>query len=134
MKQQETKIVFVIQPHSIVDLITNSSTEIFTIQTNKTVEVVKELIDELQNKYPNEYGHYLSTDIASEEDIKAIYGYQYMDIEPFIKMMEDLGYVIARNPNPPVFITLSAERGGIDSHVRQFINENFNVIDYDTDR
>lgn len=129
-----TKMLFKVEPHSLVDLITNSSTEIFTIQTNKTVEVVKEMIDELQKKYPNEYGHYLYTDIASDEDIKAIHGHQYWDLEPIIKMMEDLGYIITKNPNPPVFITLSAERGGLDLHIRQFINENFNVVDYDTER
>lgn len=123
-----------LHPHSIVDLITNSSTEIFVIQTNKTVEVVREIIDEMQKKYPNEYGHYLYTDVANDEDIKALYGYEYMDMDVIIKMMEDLGYIITKNPNFPIFIKLSAERGGLDPTLHQFITENFNVIDYDFDR
>lgn len=130
----KTKIIIEVNPHSVVDLITNSSTEIFTIQTDKTVEVVREMIDELQKQYPNEYGHHLSTNIADDEDIKAIYGYSYFDLEPMIKMMEDLGYTVTVNPVKPVFITLSAERGGLDPTVRQFIYENFNVVDHDTER
>lgn len=128
-----TKMLFKVEPHSLVDLITNSSTEIFTIQTNKTVEVVKEMIDEIQKKYPNEYGHYLHASIANDEDITAMHGYVSFNIAPIIKMMEDLGYIITVNPNPPVFITLSAERGGLNLNVRQFINENFNVVDYYTE-
>lgn len=123
-----------IQPHSLVDLITNSSTEIFVIQTDKSVEVVREIIDDLQLKYPNEYGHHLTTDIASEEDIKSIYGYEYANIETLTSMMQDLGYTVTKNPDSPIFLRLSAERGGLDFHVKQFIEKNFNVVDYDFDR
>lgn len=129
-----TKMIIKINPHSMVDLITNSSTEIFTIKTDKTAEVVKEMIDEMQKKYPNEYGHYLYTSIADEEDIKSMHSFGYFDIEPIIKMMEDLGYIITKNPNPPIFITLSAERGGMHPNLYAFIHKNFNVLDHDSER
>lgn len=55
MKQLMTdkKHVFIIKPHSIIDVITNSSTELFIISTDKTVEFVKEILQEaidLHNK------------------------------------------------------------------------------------
>lgn len=36
-------------PHSIVDVITNSSTELFVIDTDKSVETVKEILQEAVN-------------------------------------------------------------------------------------
>lgn len=55
MKQLEMdkKIMFVIHPHSVVDVITNSSTELFVIDTNKSVNIVREILQEaidLHNK------------------------------------------------------------------------------------
>jgi hypothetical protein len=38
------KTLLVITPHSILDVITNSSTELFICDTNKTIEVVKEIL------------------------------------------------------------------------------------------
>lgn len=37
--------------HSIIDVITNSSTEMFICNTDKTVEVVKELLDAILSAY-----------------------------------------------------------------------------------
>ena len=41
------KVLFVIKPHSVIDVITNSSTELFIISTTKTIEVVKEILQDL---------------------------------------------------------------------------------------
>ena len=41
--------IVIINPHSIVDVITNSSTELFIIPTDKTVEFVKEILQEAIN-------------------------------------------------------------------------------------
>ena len=38
------KTLLVITPHSILDVITNSSTELFVCDTNKTVEMIKEML------------------------------------------------------------------------------------------
>ncbi len=45
----DKKILFIIQPHSIVDVITNSSTELFVIDTDKSIETVKEILQEAIN-------------------------------------------------------------------------------------
>jgi len=39
--------VFIIRPHSIIDIITNSSTEVFICDTKKTLVEVKELLQGL---------------------------------------------------------------------------------------
>ena len=41
------KILFVIKPHSVIDVITNSSTELFIINTTKTIEIIKEILQDL---------------------------------------------------------------------------------------
>ena len=52
----------IIPIHSILDLITNSSTELFIIDEDKGVEIVRQVVNELYNKYGNElynkYGEY----------------------------------------------------------------------------
>lgn len=40
-----------IQPHSTVDIITNSSSEIFVCNTNRSVEVIKTMLRELVSMY-----------------------------------------------------------------------------------
>ena len=56
MKQQEMvkKILFVIQPHSIVDVITNSSSELFVFE-GKEYDTVKEMIKQIYPDYLDEY-------------------------------------------------------------------------------
>ena len=51
MKEQEMvkKELFIIKPHSMVDLITNSSSELFVCQTDKTLETVRELLIDMLN-------------------------------------------------------------------------------------
>jgi hypothetical protein len=43
--------ILIFKPHSVIDVITNSSSEIFVCETNKTVERVKEILQELLNIY-----------------------------------------------------------------------------------
>lgn len=45
------KQIYTIKPHSFVDIITNSSTELFTADTNKDVEAVKEILEEILDSY-----------------------------------------------------------------------------------
>ena len=50
------KQLFVIKPHSIIDVITNSSTELFIISTDKTVKFVKEILQEAINLHNKAQG------------------------------------------------------------------------------
>jgi hypothetical protein len=50
MKQQvrvNIRNTFIIKPHSVVDLITNSSSEIFVCETTKTLDIVNELLQDM---------------------------------------------------------------------------------------
>ena len=116
--------------HSYVDIITNSSTEIFICDTDKTLELVRSLVYEIEKKFPNEYGHKLSVDYADSYEIENAFG--YIDEENAINILKAKGYTIT----PPIengkssLISISAERGGMDYRVKDFIESFFNVIDY----
>ena len=62
--------IIVINNHSFVDTITNSSTELFVCDTGKSLELVKELLQELTNTYNKLHGEG--------------YTYEYMFKEPYI--------------------------------------------------
>ncbi len=59
---------FAIHPHSAVDIITNSSTEIFTCKRGHTVAQVEEIINDLLNLYHRtpEEAHF-TIDIVKED-------------------------------------------------------------------
>lgn len=48
-----TKVLLMVNPHSFVDLITNSSTEIFSILGNK--EIIEEFINDFIKEFGKEY-------------------------------------------------------------------------------
>jgi hypothetical protein len=57
MEVEMSKVLFVIQVHSLVDVITNSSSELFVLDTDKSLEMVKEILEEatkLDNKANSE--------------------------------------------------------------------------------
>ena len=61
------KQIIIINPHSIVDVITNSSTELFVIDTDKSVEVIKEILQEVVNLHNKAEGtSYTFEDIFKE--------------------------------------------------------------------
>ncbi len=43
--------IIIVKPHSTIDVITNSSSELFICKTNKTVKQVKEILEELLKLY-----------------------------------------------------------------------------------
>lgn len=45
----DKNIIIVNKPHSIVDVITNSSTELFIVDKSKTLEIYQELLDMLMD-------------------------------------------------------------------------------------
>lgn len=123
----------IIRIHSFVDVITNSSTELFVCNTDKSVDMVKSLIDEMQAKFPNEYGHMLHVDISNKYELQEAFGYMdENDEEKAISFLKHKGYEIT-DPDPSkskTYISISAERGGMDERVADFIRDTFNVIHY----
>ena len=63
--------MIVIHPHSIVDLITNSSTELFVIDTDKSIETVKEILQkesidyfkEIYNEWKDRVEYFCTTSL-----------------------------------------------------------------------
>jgi len=58
------KNVLIIKPHSFVDLITNSSSELFVCETSKSIEAVKAVVETLVKLY---FSNEDNRDITSEE-------------------------------------------------------------------
>jgi len=48
-------LLLILKPHSFVDLITNSSTELYVVDKSKTEETFKFMIDFLMNLYEIDY-------------------------------------------------------------------------------
>lgn len=121
---------FIIPIHSFVDVITNSSTELFVCDTEKAISLVRELVDEIQNKYPNEYGHRLHVDYAEDYELREIFG--YFDEEEAVKFLKAKGYTVEppKEGSAKQYIKISAERGGLHPRVKNFIEDMFNVIHY----
>lgn len=133
----EKGITYIISVHSFVDVITNSSTELFVCDTEKSVEMVRQMVDEIQDKYPNEYGHRLYTDVISNDDyrLRDIFNC-YEDEENCAKYLKAKGYKVEKPSQEEIkhsYISISAERGGLHPEVKYFIESNFNVIYYDFD-
>jgi len=132
------KDTIIISVHSFVDVITNSSTELFVCDTDKSIDVVRAMVDEMQDKYPNEYGHRLSTCSMDPNDwrIGELCNF-YGEEDEAVKYLEMKGYKIIKPAEgedvKSRYIEISAERGGLDDRVKSFINDNFNVIHYDFD-
>jgi hypothetical protein len=132
------KDTIIISVHSFIDVITNSSTELFVCDTDKSVEVVKSMVDEMQERYPNEYGHRLSTCAMDPNDwrIGDLCNF-YGEESEAVKYLEMKGYKVTKPIEgevvKPKYIEISAERGGLDPRVKSFIESTFNVIHYDFD-
>ena len=123
--------------HSFVDVITNSSTEIFMLDTEKSIAVVEEMIKEVEKEYPPEYNNCgYSTGRASVEeaevwDIKEAFG--YYDEEEVVKFLRAMGYTVEKTGERQRFICIKAERGYMNEGLKEFINNTFNVVYYTFD-
>lgn len=51
------KKLLVVRPHSFVDVITNSSTELFVCQGDKSAEMVREILEEKWKAFKELYGY-----------------------------------------------------------------------------
>ena len=118
--------------HSFIDVITNSSTELFVCETDKALEVVRGLVFDMERQYPNEYGHRLSVEAADDHELQEAFG--YFEEEDAIKFLRGKGYKVEEPEKDRIpYISISAERGGLDPRVKEFIEKTFTVLHYTTD-
>lgn len=78
MKQLETKVLFVIQPQSMVDVITNSSSELFVFE-GKEQEVIESIIKNIYPDYLNEYANLKSLAELNDDDFVDYLDWVYSD-------------------------------------------------------
>lgn len=78
MKQLETAkpILFVIQPQSIIDVITNSSSELFVFQGNDK-EVIEGMISDIYPNYRDEYDELRSIQDFNAYQMKSFISWAY---------------------------------------------------------
>jgi hypothetical protein len=89
------KEIFIIDIHSFVDVITNSSTELFMLETDKSLELVREIVKEKEKEFPPDYGHYVTVDYCDDYFLNEAFGwFNDEDIENTIKYLEGKGYTI----------------------------------------
>jgi hypothetical protein len=75
------KTIFAINVHSISDIITNSSTDIFGMKTEKSIEFIKEFIEDVQNK--------LGLDAPRELRVETMtMGEFWEDVQPYFEYRE----------------------------------------------
>ena len=110
-----------IKVHSFVDLITNSSTEMFMIDNSHGIEFVK---DAIQARFP-ELMKELSIHLDEDE---FIWEFNQYDKERAIKYLLKMGYTIIEPSADfiPMSIQIYAERGTMPDEFIKFIEEKFN--------
>jgi len=121
----KTKILIPI--HSLVDVITNSSTELFIINKEKGLEAVQEVVNKALEMFPSKYGCIPSVRIDNPEYYDGSFG--CWDVEESIKKLEQRGYkVIAPEVVvDPEVIIISWERGLMPREFSDFIAKTFEV-------
>lgn len=68
------KIIFTIKPHSVIDVITNSSTELF-VGKNQSKQAMDELIKEIYPNYLYEYEELLTIDDLTVDQLNEYFDY-----------------------------------------------------------
>jgi hypothetical protein len=125
---------FRIKPHSLIDIITNSSTEIFTIKGDYELEFVQDGIvaKAIDLGYPVEDQEYLRRSIYLNEIDQ--YPFDKETIEMYVSFLRKKGYavIVPAEPKPVYEIVLSVEMGEVSEHSKlgQFIIDTFKA-EYD---
>lgn len=124
--------------HSFIDVITNSSTEIFMLDSKKAADVIREIIKEKEIEFPPEsYGSCGSSnghayvETAEDWEISDMFG--YIDEEEAVKFLKAKGYKVTKTKKATNYICIKAERGYMNPGLKEFINETFNVVSHNTD-
>ena len=122
----KNKSIFIIKTHSYLDIITNSSTELFVLYTDKSLEMVREIIVEKEKEFPCEYGEHFYINY----DNPYYYGECPVDdVEEAVKYLRLIGYKIEAPEveKEPRAIIISCERGCMNRNMVEFIEETFNT-------
>lgn len=129
---------FIIPIHSFIDVITNSSTEIFMLDSQELLTTVEKIVKDKEKEFPPDsdlcggcYNRHVSVEEAQRWDIDAAFG--NYDEEDVVKYLRALGYTVEKNENPQKYIMISCERGYMNQGLRNFINQTFNVVYHTTD-
>lgn len=127
---------FIIPIHSFVDVITNSSTELFIIEKEKGLEMVKEIVEIGLKKFPPENlrNSDLSVIIDNPDHYNEGFSYSFDgadidDIEGIIISLKRRGYKIEapKKYQEPEVIIISWERGDMKNGFIEFIKQSFGV-------
>lgn len=125
------KEFFRIKIHSLMDIITNSSTEFFIINKDFGLEYVSRLVKEKEKEFPCHYDESVSVHLDNPEYYEGtIYG---CDTEQAVKYLKSRGYTVIppEIEIEPEEIIVSCESGCMSEELKQFITETFNTeIDY----
>ena len=99
------KVIF-IQLHSVIDLITNSSTELFVVDGNKAEGILKEILEFIIEQSLND---------SSETEIVTLENYPYKDY-----------YIIPEGLNEKQVYVMNIDYN--DVFLQNFINKYFTLI------
>lgn len=118
---------FKIQLHSSIDVITNSSSELFIIDIEKGLDTVKKIVKEAFEKFGG-YGYMPDVHIENP-DYYGDYTYQPDQIEEMIKWLTQRGYKITppEKEVEPQAIVVSWDMGAMKQDFIKFIEETFNT-------
>ena len=78
MKQSIAKTLFIINPHSIIDVITNSSSELFVFEGKKKI-IIEEMIESIYPDYLTEYEELVKLSSLNNEEFKTYLDWVYDD-------------------------------------------------------
>lgn len=124
------KMIFAV--HSMVDVITNSSTELFIVDADQETSAVALIIEEMEKQFPTDYHAKVFVRQTEEYELNDMFG--YIDEDEAVKYLKALGYKVEKpDDNFKLrFITISCERGCMHPDLRKFIETTFNVLSHDT--
>ena|ERR1035437_4748430 len=121
----------IIRVHSFVAEITNSSTELFVLDSDKSLEFIKQIVEEKEKEFPCSYNGKV---FVRKDNPYSYGGTTVYDIDETLKYLRAIGYKI-ETPEveiEPEAIIISCERGCMHPEFKRFIEEYFNteVTDY----
>lgn len=121
---------FIINTHSFIDVITNSSSEIFICDTTKSLDDITALVKNKEKKWPNKYGEHVNIYL---DDASSYYDYDCnfneYQISEMIEFLEKYGFKIIPpkeelKSNP--VIVIACETGLINPQLKEWIIKTFN--------
>ncbi len=117
----------IVKLHSLVDVITNSSTELFIIDKNKGLDFVRQIVEETYNKYPSEYAHHKPSVVL--ENPEWYEGSINIETKEAIEFLENRGYKIKAPEveQEPEAIIISWDRGYMSPSFVKEISTIFNT-------